>query len=107
MGLLGPMISPPITPAAIGLANESTNSIGAASVGTKDLPFEVLRITESPKYTGRWRLGCVEKWRNRAQESFNEVPNGCRFTGLCTLRIFKYPQACICTPGWVKYRPRY
>ena len=35
MGLPGPMISPPITPAAIGLVNESTNYIVLASVGTR------------------------------------------------------------------------
>ena len=43
MGLPGPMISPPITPAAIGLVNESTNYIVLASVGTRCLPFEVAR----------------------------------------------------------------
>jgi hypothetical protein len=48
-----------------------------------------------------------EKRPKSVQKSFNEVPRGCRFTGLCTLRIFKYPQACIYDPEWAKYRPRY
>jgi hypothetical protein len=43
MGLPGPMISPPITPAAIGLVNESTNPLDKISVGTRCLPFEVAR----------------------------------------------------------------
>jgi hypothetical protein len=39
MGLLGPMISPPITPAAIGLVNESTKYIGAGQRWYTDPSF--------------------------------------------------------------------
>jgi hypothetical protein len=92
MGLSGPMISPPITPAAIGLVNESTNYIGLASVGTRICIFEVSCIQKTPRYMVRRRVGCGEKWTNRAQKSFKAVHDRSRptlFYGFVQLPLFK------------------